>query len=149
MYVDDVTVNDINFVVAHLCNKAIEELRVKFGNSFRYDTLSYLYNIPFRFFKTIKLKKTGETVGLFGLVPLIDDSAGIFFLSTEKLYEGNMFLFLRETKKQIEIWNSKFEILLDDCYKQNKSVIKWLRILGFKPTADEDKNFQIYQKVKK
>lgn len=149
MYVDDITVNDINFVVAHLCNKAIEELRVKFGNSFRYDTLCYLYNVPFRFIKTIKLKKTGETVGLFGLVPLTDDSAGIFFLSTEKLYEGNMFLFLRETKKQIEAWNSKYEILLDDCYKQNKSVIKWLKILGFKPTADEDKNFQIYQKVKK
>lgn len=148
MYVDDITVNDINFVVAHLCNKAIEELRVKFGRSFRYDTLSYLYNVPFRFIKTIKLKETGETVGLFGIIPLTNDSAGIFFLSTEKLYEGNMFLFLRETKKQIEAWNSKYEILLDDCYKQNKSVIKWLKILGFKPTTDEDKNFQIYQKVK-
>lgn len=146
MYVDEPDNKAIDYIIENLCDKAIDELLIKFGKSYEYDTKIYLYSIPFKNIKIIRLKNNDEPVALFGYIPLENNSAGIFFLSTNNLYEGNMIKFLKGTKHYIDEWSKEYPILLDDCYKKNDSVIKWLKFLKFEPTTTESDNFQIYKR---
>ena len=146
MFVDDITFKDIDYIVEHLCDKAIIELKEKFDKDYKFETLAYLTDVEFENIKCIRLKENNEPVALFGVIPLENNSAGIFFLSTDNLYKGNMIQFLKGTKSYIDNWNQKYKILLDDCYKKNDSVIKWLKFLKFEPTESGDENFQIYKR---
>ena len=147
MYIDsNVTFPDIIYIVKNLCNKAIDELKILFGESYKVDTLFFLTKISPEDIKLIKLKQNKKPTAIFGIVKENEKTAGVFFLSTDDLYKGNMISFLKETREQINKWGKTYEVLLDSCYKKNKSVIKWLNFLGFEATNEEDNNFQIYMK---
>jgi len=94
----------------------------------------------------VKLQKTNEPVGLYGLIPQDNESAGIFLLTTDNLHKGNIITFLKGAKKQVEEWSKTYKLIMDNCYKQNKTIQKWLTLLGFQPSEYQDEDFQIYFK---
>ncbi len=150
MYIqNNVTFENLVYIVENLCKEAIEELELLFGQSYKTDGLNFLKKIPSENIKLIRLKENNEAVAVFGIVAQDENSAGVFFLSTKNLLKGNMITFLKGTKSCIDEWNQGYKILLDSCCKKNKSVIKWLGFLGFVATNEEDENFQIYKKVQK
>ena len=64
----------------------------------------------------VKLQKTNEPVGLYGLIPQDNESAGIFLLTTDNLHKGNIITFLKGTKKQVEEWSKTYKLIMDNCY---------------------------------
>lgn len=94
----------------------------------------------------VKLQENNEPVGLYGLIPQDNESAGIFLLTTDNLHKGNLITFLKGAKKQVDEWSKQYKLIMDNCYKQNETIKKWLRLLGFKPSEYQDDNFQIYYK---
>lgn len=132
---------EIKYVLENLCEKTKIELLKIYGENYIQKTFSQIKNTDIF---TIRLKKTSAPVGLFGLIPLSEKSAGIYLLTTDELLKGNMITFLKEAKKQINLWTQKYELIMDNCFKKNNSIKKWLSLLGFKPSYYEDENFQIY-----
>ena len=62
------------------------------------------------------------------------------------MHKGNVIKFLREAKKQVNQWTKEYKLIMDNWYKQNTTILKWLLLLGFKPSQYENEKFQIYYK---
>lgn len=135
---------EIKQVLNNLCDDTVIELVKTFGKDYKRQTFAILRRLSKKY--VIRLKQTNEPVGLFGLIPLNDDSAGIFLLTTDNLHKGNLITFLKQAKYQVEVWQEEYKLIMDTCYKKNKTIKKWLRLLGFKPSVYQDDNFQIYYK---
>ncbi len=135
---------EIKYVLNNLCEATAIELEKIFGNNYRFKVYNLIRALAKKY--VIKLKKTGEPVGLFGLIPQNNDSAGIFLLTTNNLHKGNIITFLKGAKKQIEDWGLEYKLIMDSCYKQNEIIKKWLILLGFKPSGYQDDDFQVYYK---
>lgn len=146
MYLGKLKFKTIDYIVDNLCPEAIEEMKCFFKNNAKSQTKRYLNLIPKKYIQVIYLKQTKEPVAIFGLVPQSSTSAGIFFLSTDKLKQGNMILFLKESKKVVRKWEKQYKLLMDSAYKKNKLVVKWLKFMGFEPSQYEFEEFQIYFK---
>lgn len=179
---------EIKHVLENLCDDTVLELTKIFGQSYKKDVFNQIKQLttgrsvsdesstlpsstPAPAY-LIKLKSTGEPVGLFGLIPcgaevqaeleLSDgdaraklhrskqntNSAGIFLLTTNKLHNGNVITFLRQAKATIEQWLNEYDLIMDYCYKKNLTIQKWLRLLGFKPSLYQDNEFQVYYKMR-
>ena len=146
MYIDFYpSINDVYEVLDNLSELTKEELIKSFGedykskmkNIFCFTTWVYL----------IRLKTDDRPAGLFGLIEETKEVAGIFFLSTDRIYQGNMIKLIRESKKVVDEWLKEYKVLLDDCYLENKKVMKWLCLLGFKPTGEiKEGGFATYYK---
>lgn len=134
---------EIKKVIDNLCNDTTLELKLIFGSEYHEKILEAIKNTD-NFI--IRLKKTKEPVGLFGLIEFDEYSAGIYLLTTDKLHNGNIVTFIRQAKIQIGLWSEKYKLIMDNCYKQNMIIKKWLKLLGFKPSEYQDKDFQIYYK---
>lgn len=130
-------------VILNLSPKTEEEVKKVFGSNYTYGLVQELFDTEMY---VIKLKETGEPVGVYGVKELKKTSAGIYLLTTDKLHNGNMITFLKEARKRVILWEQQYRLLMDTCYKKNKTIIKWLTLLGFKPSIYEDKYFQIYYK---
>lgn len=135
---------EIKHVLENLCDDTVLELTKIFGQSYEKDVFNQIKQLTTKYL--IKLKSTGEPVGLFGLIPQNTNSAGIFLLTTDKLYNGNVITFLRRAKATIEQWLNEYDLIMDYCYKKNLTIQKWLRLLGFKPSEYQDNDFQVYYK---
>lgn len=135
---------EIKHVLENLCDDTILELTKIFGQSYEKDVFNQIKQLTTKYL--IKLKSTGEPVGLFGLIPQNTNSAGIFLLTTDKLHNGNVITFLRQAKATIEQWFNEYDLIMDYCYKKNLTIQKWLRLLGFKPSEYQDNDFQVYYK---
>ncbi len=135
---------EIKYVLNNLCDDTVLELVKLFGNNYKFKAFNLIRALSKKF--VIKLKKTNEPVGLFGLIPQSDNTAGIFLLTTDKLHEGNLITFLKGAKKQIEEWQTEYKLIMDSCYKKNETIKKWLILLGFKPSVYQDDSFQVYYK---
>lgn len=146
MYQEKLTsLKDIRYILEKLNNEAVAELKKLFGNDYK--------NVTFKIIRVsigekylIRLAKNNEPVGVFGIIPQDDKVGGIFFLTTDNLHKGNKIKLLKGAKKQIAIWEQKYELIMDSCHKDNKIVAKWLHLLGFKPSKFEDNDIQIYYK---
>lgn len=134
---------EIKKVIDNLCNDTTLELKLIFGSEYHEKIFEAIKNTD-NFI--IRLKKTKEPVGLFGLIEFDEYSAGIYLLTTDKLHNGNIVTFIRQAKIQIGLWSEKYKLIMDNCYKQNMIIKKWLKLLGFKPSEYQDKDFQIYYK---
>ncbi len=139
--------NDVIHVIENLSHSTAVEMVGIFG--YPYENILYqaiLQNKTESY--VIKLKKTNEAVGLFGLTAqnLNKKSAGIYLLTTDNLKKGNIITFLKEAKKQVDVWTDKYDLLMDTCFKENKTIVKWLTLLGFKPSQYQDDNLQLYFK---
>lgn len=128
-------------VIDNLCEKTKNELIQIFGNDYKDKTFETIKDTEIF---VIKLKANDKPVGLFGLIPQKENSAGIYLLTTDELHDGNIITFLKGAKKQIKTWAKKYKLLMDTCNKQNDSIQKWLNLLGFQPSQYQDENFQIY-----
>lgn len=135
------SIQTVDYVFEHLHKNTVKELKALYGDNYLRLLFKDIRNSEIY---VIHLKETSEPVGLFGLVPQSDKAAGIFLLTTENLYSGNMITFLKGCKKKIKDWSEKYTLLMDNCYKKNKTVVKWLKLLGFKPSQYQDDDFQIY-----
>lgn len=135
---------EIKHVLENLCDDTVLELTKIFGQNYEKDVFNQIKQLTTKYL--IKLKSTGEPVGLFGLIPQNTNSAGIFLLTTDKLHNGNVITFLRRAKAQIEQWLNEYDLIMDYCYKKNLTIQKWLRLLGFKPSEYQDNDFQVYYK---
>lgn len=133
----------ICYVLSHLHKRTRDELCEIYGSLYIDNTYR---EIKDKEVFVIRLKNNNKPVGLFGLIPQSDKSAGIFLLTTDYLPEGNMITFLKGVKKQIRQWEKRYSLIMDNCYKQNKQIIKWLTLLGFRPSNYQDDKFQIYYK---
>ncbi len=142
MYLDNVNNGDEEFVLNHLCKDAKKELAILFGDNFQFEVLARLKDVVHKF--SIKLKKNDEVVAIFGLLEVEREIAGIYFLSTDNLKEGNFITLLRGSKKQIERWQKDFSLLLDTCLAENLSVINWLKFLGFSKIPTVEGKFELY-----
>lgn len=134
---------EIKNVINNLCKDTVLELALNFGSDYRQKAFETIENAH-KFI--IKLKETNEAVGLFGLIPITEHSAGIFLLTTDNLHKGNIVTFLKQARKQVNEWSNDYKLIMDYCYKQNKTIQKWLTLLGFKPSEHQDIDFQIYYK---
>lgn len=137
-------IKEIKYVLNNLCEDTVVELVKLFGNNYKFKTFCLIRALNKKYI--IKLKHTNEPVGLFGLIPQSDDSAGIFLLTTNNLHKGNMITFLKGAKRQIEDWQSEYKLIMDSCYKKNEIIKKWLRLLGFKASIYQNDDFQVYYK---
>lgn len=147
---DKNTYNSI-FIVEAVLNNLCEDTKTELKNICgTYVGNDYINNA----FETIKdtdihvirLKSNNEPVGLYGLIPISKTSAGIYLLTTDNLHKGNVIKFLREAKKQVNQWTKEYKLIMDNWYKQNTTILKWLLLLGFKPSQYENEKFQIYYK---
>lgn len=135
---------EIKYVLNNLCDDTVLELVKLFGNGYKFKTFCLIRALNKKYI--IKLKHTNEPVGLFGLIPQSNNTAGIFLLTTDNLHKGNLITFLRSAKRQIEDWQSEYKLIMDSCYKKNETIKKWLRLLGFKASVYQDDDFQVYYK---
>lgn len=144
-----IKLKEVRYVLERLSKEAVAELQKFFGNDYK--------NVTFQIIRAskgekylIRLAKNNEPVGVFGIIPQgvneNDKVGGIFFLATDNIHKGNKIKFLKGAKKQIAIWEKEYELLMDSCHKDNKTVAKWLYLLGFKPSKFEDDDIQIYYK---
>lgn len=121
------------------------ELIKGFGNEYKEKIIKILFDS--KYLNLIKLKADNTPVGMFGLIEVTKEVAGIFFLSTDGIYQGNMIKLIRESKKVVDEWLKEYKVLLDDCYLHNQKVMKWLCLLGFKPTGEiKEGGFATYYK---
>lgn len=146
MHADFAQKSDVEFVINNLCKDTEDELKIAFGENYKSKLLEELNKSPFGYKYAIILNSTSEIVGLFGIVPLNKYSAGIYLLTTENLHKGNIITFIRQAKLYIKHWGKKYKLLMDTCYKRNKTIIKWLKILGFKPSEYQNNDLQIWYK---
>lgn len=155
---------EIRYILDNLNPEAVSELKTLFGESYKKNAFQIIKAVTNK--HVIKLEKTKEPVGVYGIIPMgvnkgADKSnlqagkftekkniCGIFFLTTENLHKGNKIKLLREAKKQIEIWGTQYETILDSCHKSSKTIKKWLTLLGFKPSGWEDNDIHVYYKGK-
>ncbi len=145
---DKTTNNSIYVVEAvlnNLCEDTKKELKKIYSENFDY------LNSVFEAIKNtdiylIRLKSNNEPVGIYGLIPQENNSAGIYLLTTDNLHKGNVITFLKQAKKQVNEWLKDYKLIMDNCYKQNETIKKWLTLLGFQPSEYQDEDFQIYFK---
>ena len=124
---------EIEVVLNNLSELTKVELIKAFGEDYKNLIINLL---PFtKYTYLIKLKADNSAVGMFGLVEETPDRAGIFFLSTDEMYKGNMIKLIRTSKTIVDEWLKEYKVLLDDCHQDNEKVMKWLCLLGFKPTG--------------
>ena len=71
---------EIKYVLNNLCDDTVLELVKLFGNNYKFKTFNIIRALGKKYI--IKLKHTNEPVGLFGLIPQSNNTAGIFLLIT-------------------------------------------------------------------
>lgn len=135
---------EIKYVLSNLCKPAVAELVKILGKDYKQKALAIIKTSNKKYL--IKLKSSHEPVGLFGLLPQGNKTAGIFLLTTDKLHSGNIITFIRKAKQQVEEWLNEYKLIMDTCDKKNDVIKKWLLLLGFKPSKCQDEYFQIYYK---
>lgn len=146
MYAERVkSLREIRTVLDNLCNDTVIEVEKLFGKDYKKKIFQIIRLIKAERF-IIKLKSTNEPVGLFGLIPVNENSGGIFLLTCDNLHKGNLITFLKSARKQTEEWCKRYKLIMDSCYKQNETIKKWLRLLGFKPSEYQDNDFQVWYK---
>ena len=148
MYIDYMPeASEILCLLDNLSELTKQELVLSFGKDYQ-DKVINLLSIS-KCLYLIKLKSNNNAVGMFGLLEENKKTAGIFFLTSDEIYQGNMIKLLKTSKVVIDEWLEDYEVLLDDCHKDNKKVKKWLEFLGFKPSGNiKDGGFIEYQKVR-
>ena len=137
------SISTVERVLETLHADTVAELKKKYGVDYIRLTFEAIKDSEIH---VIRLQKTKEPVGLYGLIQDTESSAGIFLLTSENLHKGNLITFLKRARKQINEWSKEYQLIMDYCDKQNKTIIKWLTLLGFKPSQYEDEDFQIYYK---
>lgn len=148
MYQEPLTkLQELKYILERLNKEAIAELKKLLGNDYKNEAFRLIKSNSVEKF-VIKLVNTNEPVGLYGIMSANKSSsaAGIFFLSTDNLHKGNKIKLLRGAKKQISVWEKKYKLLMDSCHRDNKTVMKWLSLLGFKPSEFFDDDIQIWYK---
>lgn len=133
----------VEAVLMNLCEDTKTELIKNFGDDYIDETFDIIQDTEIN---VIRLKSNNEPVGLYGVIPQENNSAGIYLLTTDNLHNGNLITFLKQAKKQVNEWSQKYSLIMDNCYKENKTIIKWLKLLGFKPSQYQNEEFQIYYK---
>jgi hypothetical protein len=133
----------VEAVLNNLCEATVTELKKINGEDYLSKTFDTIKDTDIH---VIRLKSNHEPVGLYGLIELSKTSAGIYLLTTDNLHKGNIIKFLREAKLQVNQWTKEYKLIMDNCYKKNINIQKWLLLLGFKPSEHQDENFQIYYK---
>lgn len=140
-------ISEVEAVLNNLCEDTKTELKKIFNSSENSDYLCNTFDIIRNSdIHIIKLRHSNEPVGLYGLIPQDKESAGIFLLTTDNLHKGNVITFLKGARKQVEQWSESYKLIMDNCYKKNDTIIKWLKLLGFQPSEIQDEDFQIYYK---
>lgn len=149
MYSECLNKNDYNSirvvedVLENLCDDTKAELKMIYGEDY---IKSVFEDIKDTEIFVIRLKSNHEPVGIYGLIQLEDYSAGIYLLTTQNLYKGNMITFLKGVRKQVNEWQKEYKLIMDNCRKKNKTIKKWLSLLGFLPSKYQNNDFQIYFK---
>ena len=138
---------EVLYVLERLNQNAIHELKLLYGKNYIQKALNTIFKKENEIV-LIKLKKTNESVGVFGIIPIENTKfCGIFFLTTDNIHKGNKITLLKGANKQIKQWQQEYKLIMDSCLKSNETIIKWLTLLGFKPSEEyQDDNFQIYYK---
>ena len=145
----DKTTNNSIYVIEAVLNNLCEDTKKELKKIYS-ENSDYL-NSVFEAIKNtdiylIRLKSNNEPVGIYGLIPQENNSAGICLLTTDNLHKGNVITFLKQAKKQVNEWLKDYKLIMDNCYKQNETIKKWLTLLGFQPSEYQDEDFQIYFK---
>lgn len=145
MYAEQVKKSkEVSFVLNNLCADTEKELIANFGNDYKNYVINELKRLQRKYF-VIKLKANNEPVGIYGLIPVKKRVAGIFLLTTDNLHKGNVIGFLRGCKKQIDLWQKDYDLIMDLQFKENETVKKWLKTLGFQASElYQNDNFQVY-----
>lgn len=136
--------SEMRYVIDNLCEDTVIELKTMFGENYKEIVFEEIRQLTTTYL--IKLKETKEPVGLFGLLPQGNNSAGVFLLTTDNLHKGNVITFLKRAKQQINEWFENYDLIMDRLYKKNETIKKWLRLLGFMPSEFQNDDFQVYYK---
>lgn len=146
MYSADISnYKEILFVLENLCIDTHIELLSKYGDAYKEYIFDSLLETEEKF--VIRLKNNAQPVGLFGLIEVAENCQGIFLLTTDDLHKGNVITFLKCAKRQIDLWEKKYPLIMDLHFKENQTIKKWLKLLGFKASEEhQDDKFQIYYK---
>lgn len=137
---------EIEEIIEKLSGLTVEEAIIRFGNNWKKEVKTIINLAKEKF--VIRLKNSNIPVGVFGLIEESEDVAGIFLLLSEEIKKGNMIHLIRESKKVVDDWSKNYKALLDDCHYENEKIIRWLMMLGFKPTEEiKDSCFITFQKT--
>lgn len=138
------SLSEVQYVLDNLSEETKEELHLLFGNDYKQRTFEIIIKTEIYI---IRLKENNKPVGVYGLVPVNDNdkySKGIYLLPTNSLHEGNIITFLKGAKKQVLAWARQYGLIMDNLYKENKTIQKWLKLLGFLPSPYQNDIFQLY-----
>ena len=134
---------EVRTVLDNLCDDTVLELKYYLGNDWKNKTFQIIRAIKKERF-IIKLKSNNKPVGIYGLVPVNENSGGIFLLTCDDLHKGNIITFLKSARKQVDSWLDEYKLIMDSWYKKNETIKKWLLLLKFKPSEFQDDNFQVW-----
>lgn len=115
------SLREVRFVLDNLCNDTKIEVEKIFGDDYRKQIFQIIRLIKKERY-IIRLKQTNEPVGVFGLIPVNENSGGIFLLTCDNLHKGNVITFLKSAKRQIDKWCEEYKLIMDSCYKQNETI---------------------------
>ena len=132
--------NEVRNVLNELHPKTKDELIKIFGKNYKERVFEEIKNAKRKYL----IKLDDNTIsGVFGVVEYKENIAGIFFISKDNL-KGHKISLLKKAHEVIRVFSREYELLFDSCYKKNKTIEKWLKMLGFKPSCIEAKGFRVF-----
>lgn len=130
-------IKDIKYILNHLRKEDRIECKAVLGKNWKKENLN---NIKKVLGSTLIAKtKNGNTpVLMCGACALNNrpDIAIVWMLSTPEI-EKHQISFLREMKKEIQLYDEKYAITFNNIYKTNYLAKKWLKWAGFRFPEEE------------
>ena len=137
MFFSTVDLKTIDYICENLSDSSTEELEIIYGEDYKQYLKAELINCVMYEDITALCLDDNTPVAIFGLMNYDDDSKNLFFVSTKAINEVSPLYLIKQSIKQIKLWMFKYKKnLLDQVYRKNTQVIKWLKLLGFEKIDD-------------
>ena len=150
-------INDINYILTHLRNEDMEELKAIWKDDWSNKLIENLKDKRILVVYGKDENKKYVPIAMGGFHELFEKNSNIacvWLLSTNYV-KNNKTLFIKELKKQINKASEKYELMYNYIYKSNKEAKNWLHKLGFNfgcPNPQKlniEKDFEFFYKLTK
>ncbi|MBO7211117.1 MAG: hypothetical protein J6V44_08995 [Methanobrevibacter sp.] len=156
MYRKSKNEKDVLYILEHLSQNDLEEVKAIHGENWKEEILNDIMNRDFDIL--LGVTKDGDIpVCMSGAWQANDEEEGVgiaWMLCTDELKKYKI-CFLRELKKEIESYDKKFWLLYNFIYSKNEFAKSWLKWVGFKfdkprpSILKVPKGFEFFYRIRK
>ncbi|MCD7878512.1 MAG: hypothetical protein LUG16_01105 [Candidatus Gastranaerophilales bacterium] len=127
-------INEIIYILEHIREEDMQELKAVYGESWQQKTISELKNKEFLILYGINDLNQTVPIAMGGISGIFPDfpHIGCVWLLTSRFADLNKLKLMKTLSEQIYQAEFKYSILYNYIYKSNKEARKWLLKLGFK-----------------